>query len=299
MKLLVTGSEGFIGSHLLASLAGTDHEILTVDRRPGADHQIALSRDFGLGHLLDTFQPDRVIHLAATYGIRYCSERSQDAIENNALMTATIAKECGDRGIKLVYTSTSEVYGADGAWTEDDMLPPARNVYGMSKRWGEDVCHLHSHDPIILRLTMPYGPGVPPGPYRHALGNFLWQAHHRMPIIVHRGAIRSWCWIDDLIAGMMLVIEQATGGTWNIGRDDDPVTMVNLARRCCQLTGASESLIRVVDPPPERTMRKRLITTKLQTLGWQPQMDLHEGLALTLEWERRFDRDGNYLEAVA
>jgi nucleoside-diphosphate-sugar epimerase len=298
MRILVTGSEGYIGQHLLVHLAGTTHKVRTVDRRLGADYQRDV-RD-GLADVLDSFKPDRVIHLAATVGVVHCDSHPTEALVNNVYTTEALAQACGKRGIKLVYASTSEAYSADGDWTEEDRLPPPRNVYGMTKRWGEDIAHLYADDPIVLRLTMPYGPGAPPGVNRRSLDNFLWWAYHRQPITVHEGAERCWVWVEDLVRGMMTVVEQADSGTWNVGRDDDYVPMLDLARRCCRVAGANpDDLITVVPLPANRTAHKRLVTAKLQALGWRPTVELDEGLPLMMDWIRRFDVNGNYLDGRA
>ena len=153
----------------------------------------------------------------------------------------------------------------------------------------------------IVRLSMPAGPGAPPGIGRRALDTFLWQAHHRMPLTVHRGAERSWCHIADVVAGIRLVLEigergyGARGrGVFNVGRDDKPVSMEALARMCCDIASAPYDLIEVVDPPKAQTVVKRLDTSKLRGLGWWPTRELAEILSDTLKWVECFDREGHY-----
>jgi UDP-glucose 4-epimerase len=117
-----------------------------------------------------------------------------------------------------------------------------------------------------------------------------------LPITVHRGAERSWCWVQDTVAGIVLAIEAGGGGAWNVGRDDAPVSMLSLAEQCCELTGADpDELIEMVDPPARQTVVKRLSTSKLRGIGWEPKVELSEGLPRVLEWVRRFDREGNYV----
>ena len=161
----------------------------------------------------------------------------------------------------------------------DPLTVLPHNLYGLSKRWGEEACELYTDRPFVFRFSMPYGPGAPPGRGRRALDTMLWQAFHGLPIVVHAGAERSWCWIDDLIAGVVRVIEHGDGGAWNVGRDDDPVPMLDLARKCCALTGQDpDELITVVPAPSAQTVVKRLSTAKLRSLGWEPSVGLDEGL---------------------
>ena len=287
MKILVTGAAGFIGSYLVPELGRWGHEVVAID------HNDADLRS-SLRPVLEYEKPDLVVHLAAAVGIDNCEQTLTNVVQSNAQATALLAKDCGDLGIRVAYTSTSEVYGADGSWTEDDPLPPQKNIYGMTKRWGEEVLRLYTDDPCILRLSMPYGPGVPPGHGRRSLDNFLWWAYHREPITVHRGAGRSWCWVEDSVRGMAQIITGAHGGVWNVGRDDAFISMLDLARACCALTNADPGIIKVMDPPRERTMGKRLVTDKLRSLGWTPNVELEEGLPQMLQWVKQFDRDGRY-----
>jgi nucleoside-diphosphate-sugar epimerase len=158
-------------------------------------------------------------------------------------------------------------------------------MYGLSKRWGEESCRLYAPDGlIVLRLSMPYGPGLPAGFGRAAIINMLWQALNRKPIPVHIGAERSWCWVGDTVRAIKLIIEDSTHGAYNVGRDDAPVSMFQVARIACELTGAPFELIEMVKAPERQTVVKRLSTDKIRELGWTPEVDLLEGMERTLVW---------------
>ena len=122
------------------------------------------------------------------------------------------------------------------------------------------------------------------------MDNFLWWAYHRMPITVHKGAERSWCHVSDTVRGIRSVLERGEHEVYNVGRDDRPVSMLDLAVRACLLAGAPGSLIRVIDPPERQTVVKRLATGRLRELGWAPTIELDEGMAEVLEWVRRFPK---------
>lgn len=298
MKILVTGSAGFIGQHLTAALGDAGHAVTAIDRASRDSPRVDLLKPGAFADAVDYYRPKLVVHLAAQVGRLFGEDDIRNSVQSNTEMTAVVAAECGRRGIRVAYASTSEVYGDRGVTVchEDDPLTVLpHNAYGLTKRQGEEFCRLYTADPIIFRLSMPYGPGVPPGRGRRALDTMLWQAVHGLPITVHRGAERSWCWVGDTVAGMQLVIERGAGGAWNVGRDDAPVSMLDLAVRCCELTGASRDLITIVDPPARQTVVKRLSTAKLRGLGWRPMVDLADGLPRVLEWIRRFDRDGRFV----
>jgi nucleoside-diphosphate-sugar epimerase len=289
MRILVTGNAGFVARHLMWGFSDT-HEMHGIDRWTGDLHDPrVIRREIG------SFQPDLVIHLAAKVGRLFGEDDPLQTIRDNTLITTDIACACRDFGVRLAYASTSEVYGdqgSHGCLEEDpfDRLP--HNIYGLSKRWGEEAARLYTHDPVIFRLSMPYGPGLPAGRGRAALINMLHQALHRQPIVVHKGAERSWCYVEDTVRAMLAVVDSGFGGAWNIGRDDNPTSMLTVAEMCCDLTGAPRDLITVVDAPANQTVVKRLRTDKLRRLGWWPQVSLAEGMERTLEWVRTLDSEG-------
>jgi nucleoside-diphosphate-sugar epimerase len=294
VKILVTGGRGFIGSHLTVALSNRGHEVLVIDRHEEPWNDLLHPGLFA--GALATHKPDVVIHLAAQVGRLFGEDDVRNSVRSNAEMTASVAKACGDAGVRLMYASTSEVYGDQGDMTVDELDGPfglPHNIYGLSKRWGEEVCRLYAPENLtIMRFSMPYGIGVRPGRGRAALLNILWQAHTRQPIPIHKGAERSWCWIGDTVEAIRLLLEDGHSGPWNIGRDDDPRLLRDLARLACQMTGAPQGLIQDVDPPPAQTVVKRLSTTRLRNLGWAPTVEIEEGMWRVLEWVQGFDSKG-------
>jgi len=327
MRVVVTGGQGFIGTHLCHALCLHGHEVTSLDIKPepqlsgwrqmyGRDLLVPAPGDTSL-HLDEAIRiidPEVVVHLAAQVGRLFGEDNIAHTIESNALMTALVARSCAAAANRprLVYTSTSEVYGdlstvAVGCedWTGVWQLP--HNLYGLSKRWGEEVAALYALPPDlegsmqIIRPSMPYGPGLPPGRGRAAIVNMLWQAHHRQSIPVHRGAERSWCWIEDAVRGIRTVLEHGEVafvasdvvkrgvGCYNIGRDDAAVPMTTVAEMACAVVGVEDpsSLIVQVDAPARQTVVKRLSTEKLRALGWTPEVGLFEGMAKTYEAMQR------------
>lgn len=280
MNILVTGAAGFIGRHLAPELKRVGHTVYGMDRDEGN-----LLEPGVFSEALDNFEPDIVVHLAAKVGRLFGEDDPAVTVLDNVGMTALVAHECGKRGIRLAYASTSEVYGdgVERTWEEDDLgavLP--HNAYGLSKRQGEEFCRLYAPEGLYLfRLSMPYGPGLPAGRGRAALVNFLDQAAKREPIPVHKGSERSWCWVGDTVRALRMILETGKPGAWNVGRDDNSLPMAEVARMACDLVGAPYSLIEEVDPPERQTVVKRLSTQKLKRLGWQPHVELREGMGLT------------------
>lgn len=303
MRVLLTGGRGFIGRWLFEELARHGHDPHAIDLEDGDLRVPGVA-----AALVKLLVPDVVVHLAAQVGRLHGEDDLRYTIESNALMTALVASATHEAGARLVYTSTSEVYGDQAEQVCDEHDGPwglPHNLYGLSKRWGEEAARLYTDDVTIVRPSMPYGPGVPPGRGRAALPNILWQATTGQRIPIHRGAARSWCWIGDVVRGFRLVIENGEGGTFNLGRDDDEISMVDAAELACKMVGASPLLVDVIDPPAAQTVVKRLSTARLESLGWAPAVELAVGMARLLPWVQSFDAAGRWVglpqeaEAVA
>lgn len=301
MKILITGACGFIGTHLSNELksyrSGEIFEVIGVDKKEGD-----LLDPYTISDLLDKHHPDVVVHLAAKVGRAFGEDDLSVTVMDNAAMTAIVAKACGDRGIQLVYASTSEVYGDMGEKIarESGNCELPHNLYGLSKRWGEEAARLYAPEGLVtLRLSMPYGPGLPAGRGRAALVNFLWNALNGETLTVHKGSERSWCWVGDTAKAIRMIIQEENArykagtfpygtnleqGVWNVGRDDLAVPMRVVAEMACAMTGASMDLIEMVEPPGMQTIVKRLSTDKLRRLGWLPEVELGEGMDRTLAW---------------
>lgn len=293
MKVGVTGGAGFIGRWLGRELTAAGHTVSVIDRavRPSSDLlEPGVAADW-----VRRTGPDVVVHLAAQVGRIFSEDDVRRTVRLNAEMTMVVAQACSDAGVRLAYASTSEVYGDQGndLCTEGGPQVLPQGAYGLTKRWGEEAARLYAPDALVIfRPSMPYGPGAPPGRGRRAMDTMLWQAHHRKPITVHRGAERSWCWVADTVRGIRLAIEQPEAGVYNIGRDDDPRSMLEVARLACKLAGAPEDLIIEVDAPPGQTVVKRLATDRLRALGWSPTVELEDGMERVYEWVRHYGPDG-------
>jgi len=290
VRILVTGARGFIGSYLVPGLKAAGHDVLGIDRENGD----LAGRDDIVGWWLDTERPDIVVHLAARTSRLISEDDPAETVRCNAVATTNVARACGERGIRLVYASTSEVYGHGLEHHKEDDLTEPTGIYGLSKLWGEHACRLYvSEDKLlVLRLSMPYGPGHAPAGFARpgrgwaATTKFLYAAYHGLPVEVHPGAERSWCWVGDTVDAVRALLEAGQRGTWNIGRDDDPRTMRSVAEMACTLMGAPLSLVREESPPFGQVVVKRLDMTKLLSTGWRPKVPFSEGMRRTAEWVR-------------
>lgn len=295
MNFLVTGGAGFLGQHICAELEANYHKVVVIDRALDKHHDMRFD-PLVVARFNEHPDTDVCIHLAAKVGRLFGEDDPMETVTDNVGMTALVARECGKRNIRMVYASTSEVYGDNGDLECDEDWGPwqlPHNLYGITKLQGETVCRHYAPDLLtILRFSMPYGPGLPAGRGRAAIINMLHQALHGQPIPVHKGAERTWCYVGDTARAVRLIIEKTGGGAFNVGRDDQRASMLEVAKAACYLTGASQDLIQTTMPPTNQTVVKRLSTSKLRDLGWKPEVDLLEGMQHTLQWVRTLDETG-------
>jgi len=279
MKVLVTGASGFVGRALVEELRHADaaYEVQPLGRQDGD-----LSHEGVAEAAVAEARPEVVVHGAARIGVVRCEDEPELAVRSNVLATALVARAAAASGARLVYLSTSDVYGSAAA--ADEETPPApESLYALTKLWGEQAAALYAPERLaVLRLANPYGPGVDAGQAKGAVPTMLRQADAREPIPVFRGEARAFCWIGDVVRAIRLVLEADAEGTFNVGADGEPVALVDVARVACELTGSPHDLIEEVDPPPGRVMT-RVATERMRALGWRPEIPLDEGMRQLLD----------------
>lgn len=279
MRVLVTGASGFVGRALIEELRHADaaYEVHPLGRQDGDLAQAGVAEA-----AVAEAKPDVVVHAAARIGVVRCEHEPELAVRSNVLATALLARAATGRDVRLVYMSTSDVYGSAAA--ADEATPTApESLYALTKLWGEQAAALYAPEGLtLLRLANPYGPGVDAGQAKGAVPTMLRQADAREPIPVFRGEARAFCWIGDIVRAIHLVLEAGGEGTFNVGSDGEPVALVDVARVACELTGAPHDLIEQVEPPAGRVMT-RIATERIRALGWRAEVSLDEGMRQLLE----------------
>ena len=276
MRILVTGAEGFVGQHLCAELHQAGHTVLPSDIE---DHDLAKPNQ--ANRLIMVTRPDYVVHLAARYGRLLCRDEPHRAVADNTASTTELAAVCAKHGLPVLYASSSEVYGDHGTETiyEDSALKMPTTIYGLSKRWGEEVLRLYlpPDDLTVVRMNMLYGPGQLGGYGRCSLATFIDSAVRGETFTVHRHTSRSWLYIADAVRALRLLIDGQHTGTFNLGNPTPPQTMTSVALEVTKLTGVEAT---IEDAPAGQIRHKMYDSTKLlDAILWEPRIGIEAGVA--------------------
>jgi dTDP-glucose 4,6-dehydratase len=306
-KIFVTGALGFIGSYLIPYLTRQGHKVVSSDVhvRDYDDYVRADVTSFeDLYKIFKNENVEQVIHMAGEVGRMVGEEHPQKMMYVNNIGTLNLIKLCLEYNARLVYFSTSEVYGRlfdkNEPVKEEDLEKASvfttTNIYAMSKLFGEAIVRHYVENyglnAVTVRPFMVYGPGEHPSKYRSALINFVHSALKGEKLTVHKGAQRAWCYVSDFISGVHLVTQHPFSGKYeafNIGSDEYH-TMGEVARIVVDECGADENQIEIVEPPKRfLSLNKQFSIEKIRNAGYEPKISLREGIHRVAEWQRKSD----------
>lgn len=288
MRILVTGGLGFVGKHLCSVLH--NHEVHVFDReRASAEnyHRGDLLDYYSLEQCFDAVKPEIVIHLAGMVSRKECEETPNLAIATNVGGTQSICTLTLKHEARLIYSGSSEEYGIafkNGAVDESTPFGEPTSIYSMTKRMAEELIQYHSYfkglTATTVRLFMLYGVGEEPSDYRSAVVRFIDWALRGQSLTVHRGTERSWCYIDDVVEAIELIVEREQENhyeVFNLGKDD-PISAEDLANKILEVCNSSSNIF-ITDPEQTVIPIKRASFEKAkQVLGWEAKIPLEEGL---------------------
>ena len=285
MKILVTGSKGFIGTQLVPYLISLNNNVIGLDQYILSEDNYIRGDISILSELINIFKNntfDLVIHLASECGIENCEEHIQKSMQTNLIGSYNIISLCKDYNIKLIYFSTSEIYGDsfghNNKMIEDinaDLLQP-KNHYAMQKLFGEKMVIKELNNYIIVRPFMIYGAGENQNNYRSVISKFIKLSIDNKKLPVHKNSYRSWLHINDFIFALNLLIEKNVIGTYNIGNGNEILPIDKIAKIIIDKIGSG--VIEYVDIPITRTAYKIGDFTKLKNLGFNPSIKIENGI---------------------
>lgn len=303
-KILVTGGAGFLGSHLCERLLRDKNEVVCLDNYFTGQKQNVV-------HLLDNpffelirhdvtmpffIEVDEIYNLACPASpihYQYNAIKTVKTSVMGAINMLGLAKRIKAR---ILQASTSEVYGdpdvhpqPESYWGHVNPIGP-RACYDEGKRAAETLfINYHKQNNVrikIMRIFNTYGPRMHPNDGR-VVSNFIVQAIHGKDITIYGDGsqTRSFCYVDDLIEGMVRMMnsrEEFTGPV-NIGNPNE-FTITELARMVIRLTGSRSKLIYEPLPADDPTQRQPNIDLAKKELSWEPRIQLEEGLKKTIDY---------------
>ncbi len=310
-RIVVTGGAGFIGTTLARELVDRNRVValdnLHRDALTGTD--LASHPNFEL-HQVDVLEADAVAELVhgATHVVHCAAIAGVDAVLEspvrtmrvnvigtyNALEAALATKPTLERFVDF---STSEVFGThafrvqEGQVSTIGSVGEARWTYAVSKLAGEHMAHAYHDELGLPTVTVHpfnvFGPGQIGG---GAIRAFIEAALAGRDLAIHGDGsqIRAWCYVTDMVRGVLACLEraEAVGQTFNVGNPRSAVTIYDLAQRVRRLTGCAGDIVFQPLHYADVELRIPNVEKARELLGWEPQVELDEGLAKTIAWYR-------------
>ena len=302
MKVLITGVAGFIGSNLARAHLEAGDKVIGVDNfSTGSQSNLdALDSleliESGVTEAIAELQADVqiVYHFASPASPEKYMALAMNTMEVNTSGTLSLLRYCLDTGARLVFAPTSEISGdplvspqTEEYWGNVNPIGP-RSVYDESKRFGETlVAHFQREHKInagIVRIFNTYGPNMDPYDGR-VVSTFIRQALASEPITVFGDGTqtRSFCYIDDLVRGIVAMGKSSHPGPINLGspRENNLLELADLVTVLLKSKSEIEFLPLPEDDPKRRNPD---ITRAREVLGWEPIVELQDGITKTALW---------------
>jgi UDP-glucose 4-epimerase len=310
-RIVLTGGTGFLGAHLALELALDNRVTLFDNGRRNALDRVAPTGLTGAvvlrGDIRDLYAvrravdgADLVVHLAAIAGVHSYYETGVETMEVNFIGTRTVlaaVREAAPNLQRFVNFSTSEVYGALALNAREDAPTPIgpvgepRWTYAASKVAAEHLClacHRQYGLPVVsLRPFNIYGPGqVGEGAVQILVRRAI--AGEPLEVTGDGRQVRAWCYVSDLVEAVKraLTVPAAVGGVFNVGNPAAAVSMLDLAERIRRLADSTSQIVFRPHPGADVQVRVPDIARARSVLGFEPAVDLDEGLRRTIAWFR-------------
>lgn len=283
-RALVIGSEGNVGRPLCSWLRRQGWDVLGSDQVPGCRPDYVMADIRTPSDLLPAFDwgPDVVFHLAAMVSRVTCEQAPSLAVATNLQGVQNVLELTKRTGARLVYLSTSEVYGPGHEVMDERERPRPNNRYGLTKLLSESLVayefEQYGLQAVTLRPFMIYDEDEDLGAHRSAMIRFAHELALGRPIEVHRGAARGWLHVSDAVRAIEAAGRLDRHVVINVGNPDvRPIE--ELAELVRVELGASPDLVRVRNLPERMTLVKRpLLERQHDLLGVDPRVSLEEGV---------------------
>lgn len=302
MRILVAGGAGFLGSHLCEHLLGQGHEVLCVDNfRTGSKLNVLSlleNPNFELLRHDVTFplfvEVDAIYNLACPASPVHYQRDPVQTIKTSVNGTTNLLGIAKRLGIPFLQASTSEIYGDPEIHPQHEDYVGAvsttgpRACYDEGKRCAETLCsdyrRQYGLDIKIARVFNTYGPNMLPNDGR-VVSNFIIQALQGKPTTIYGEGqqTRSFCYVDDLIDGLILLMQSTEYRPVNLGNPNE-ITVIQLAKEIAKAAGTEPRFEFKPLPQDDPARRRPSIVRAMASLGWKPTTTLVDGLARTVEY---------------
>ena len=310
-RVVVTGGAGFLGSHLCRALLGRGDEVVCLDNLitgslANIDDLFGQPGFAYVRHDVSTYvwvpgDVDVVMHFASPASPADFERIPIQILKVGSLGTHNTLGLAKAKGARFFLASTSEVYGdpevhpqPETYWGNVNPIGP-RGVYDEAKRFAEAMTmayhRYHGLDVRIVRIFNTYGRSMRPDDGR-AMSNFIVAALRSQPLTIYGDGsqTRSFTYVDDEIRGFLALLDSDLAMPTNIGNPDE-YTISELAQVVLDVTGSSSEVVHRSLPVDDPAQRRPDITVARERLGWEPTVELREGIARTAEWfGARLDR---------
>lgn len=306
-RVVVTGGAGFLGSHLCRSLLARGDEVVCLDNL--ITGSLSNIEDlFGspgftyVEHDVSTYvwvpgPVDRVLHFASPASPADFERIPIQILKVGSLGTHNTLGLAKAKGARYFLASTSEVYGdpqvspqPESYWGNVNPIGP-RGVYDEAKRFAEAMTMAyhrhHGLDVRIVRIFNTYGPHMRPDDGR-VVSNFIVQALRGEPLTIYGDGsqTRSFCFVEDEVRGFLALLDSDVASPTNIGNPNE-YTIRQFADMVLEVTGSSSEIVFHPLPVDDPMQRRPDITKARELLGWEPNVQVLEGIARTAEWFAR------------
>lgn len=302
MKILVTGGAGFIGSHLVEKLASEGHKITIIDNFSSGDMENIKNLKVNViyHNIIDQITLsgfDQIYHLASLASPVYYQKNPVETALSNSVGTYNLLTEAQKHKSRILFTSTSEIYGNPLQHPQKEEyrgnVNPVgvRSCYDESKRLGEtlmmDFHREYSVETRIARIFNTYGPKMNPNDGR-VIPNFIKQSLKNEPITVYGDGkqTRSFCYVSDTVDALIKLMNSDYSLPINIGNPRE-ITILELAEKIIELTDSKSEIVFKELPEDDPIRRCPDIIKAKKILGWEPKVSLEEGLVETIEWFKK------------
>lgn len=304
MKLLISGGNGFLGSHIVKKALESGFEVTVVDDLSTMQTKNLSEKVTLIRKKVEDFKSDAkfdyVLHFAARPSPEDYIIHPVDTILSNSIGTLNMLKIAKNSGAIFLYTSSSEVYGNASVLPTPETyfgyVNPngIRSCYDEGKRYSEALIMSYYREyKIDVRIERPfnvYGPGIrPDGLYGRVIPRFILNAlkGENLPIFGDGNQTRSFLYIDDWVDATWKLLKstEMSGEVVNIGSVTE-VTINALAKSIIDLAGSHSKIVHLDAREDDPYRRSADITKIRKLLGWEPKVPLEVGLAKTIKWVR-------------